>query len=95
VGAGGTRIRVVTRELNGEKIDLIRWSDDIGQLLQNSLEPASVLSVELDEETRKANVLIPDDELSLAIGKGGQNVRLTAKLVGYAVTVSSPSEESK
>ena len=95
VGAGGTRIRVVTRELNGEKIDLIRWSDDIGQLLQNSLEPASVLSVELDEETRKANVLIPDDELSLAIGKGGQNVRLTAKLVGYAVTVSSPSEEGK
>ncbi len=93
VGAGGARVRVVTRELAGEKIDLIRWSDDTKQLLRNSLEPASVLEVQLDEATRHAKVLVPDDELSLAIGKGGQNVRLTAKLVGYDIDVTSPSEE--
>ncbi len=93
VGAGGARVRVVTRELSGEKIDLIRWSEDTQQLLRNSLEPASVISVELDEATHHAKVLVPDDELSLAIGKGGQNVRLTAKLVGYDIDVTSPSEE--
>lgn len=93
VGAGGSRVRVVTRELSGEKIDLIRWSEDTVQLLKNGLEPASVISVELDEETRSAKVLVPNDELSLAIGKGGQNVRLSAKLVGYNVEVSSPEEE--
>ena len=93
VGAGGARVRVVTRELYGEKIDLIRWSGEVEQLLRNSLEPASVLSVELDEESRSAKVIVPDDELSLAIGKGGQNVRLTAKLINYAIEVTSPSEE--
>ena len=92
VGAGGARVRVVTRELSGEKIDLIRWSDDLDQLMKNGLEPASVISVELDEENKTAKVLVPDDELSLAIGKGGQNVRLTAKLVGYDIEVTSPSE---
>ncbi|UCF09706.1 MAG: transcription termination factor NusA [Candidatus Bipolaricaulota bacterium] len=92
VGAGGARVRVVTRELSGEKIDLLRWSDSTERLLRNSLEPASVISAELDEETRQAKVLVPDDELSLAIGKGGQNVRLTAKLIGYDIEVTSPEE---
>jgi N utilization substance protein A len=85
---------MVTRELSGEKIDLVRWSDNLVQLLKNGLEPASVLSVELNEETRKAKVVVPDDELSLAIGKGGQNVRLTAKLIGYDIDVTSPSESA-
>jgi N utilization substance protein A len=93
VGAGGARVRVVTRELSGEKIDLVRWSENLEQLLKNSLEPASVISVELDEDTKSAKVHVPDDELSLAIGKGGQNVRLTAKLIGYDIAVTSPSEE--
>ncbi len=95
VGAGGARVRAVTRELTGEKIDLIRWSDNLKQLLKNSLEPASVLSSELDEETRSAKVLVPNGELSLAIGKGGQNVRLTAKLINYSVEVTSPAEEAE
>jgi N utilization substance protein A len=95
VGAGGARVRVVTRELSGEKIDLIRWSDDLVQLMKNGLEPASVLSVELDEEHRSAKVIVPDDELSLAIGRGGQNVRLTAKLIGYDISVTSPSESEE
>ncbi len=93
VGAGGARVRVVTRGLWGEKIDLVRWSNDPAQLIKNGLEPASVISVELDEEKRAAKVLVPDDELSLAIGRGGQNVRLTAKLVGYDIEVTSPSEQ--
>lgn len=92
VGAGGARVRVVTRELSGEKIDLVRWSEDITQLLKNGLEPASVISVEFDEEAKSAKVLVPDDELSLAIGKGGQNVRLAAKLIGYDIDVTSPVE---
>jgi N utilization substance protein A len=95
VGAGGARVRVVTRELSGEKIDLIRWSEDIVQLLKNGLEPASVISVEMDDEERSARVIVPDDELSLAIGKGGQNVRLTAKLIGYDIEVTSPSESEE
>ena len=94
VGAGGARVRVVTRELGGEKIDFVRYSDNPAQLIRHSLSPASVISVELDDENRTAKVLVPDDELSLAIGKGGQNVRLTAKLVGYDITVTSPSEEA-
>jgi N utilization substance protein A len=95
VGAGGARVRVVTRELSGEKIDLIRWSEDLVQLMKNGLEPASVLSVELDEGSKSAKVLVPDDELSLAIGRGGQNVRLTAKLIGYDISVTSPSESEE
>ena len=95
VGAGGARVRVVTRELGGEKIDFIRYSDDLAQLIKNSLAPASVISVEVNEENRSAKVIVPDDELSLAIGKGGQNVRLTAKLVGYDINVTSPNEEAR
>lgn len=95
VGAGGARVRVVTRELGGEKIDFIRYSDDPVQLIKNSLAPASVISVEIDEPKRSAKVTVPDDELSLAIGKGGQNVRLTAKLVGYDINVTSAREEAR
>lgn len=92
VGAGGTRVRMITRELNGEKIDLIHWSKDIEELIKRSLAPASVISVTIDEATRSATVMVPDDELSLAIGKGGQNVRLTAKLTQYNIDVTSPKE---
>jgi len=90
VGAGGSRVREVVRELAGEKIDVIRWSDDIRELIKNSLEPASVIKIELDEQNKVAKILVPDEELSLAIGKGGQNVRLTAKLTGYKIDVTSP-----
>jgi len=92
VGASGSRVREVVKELSGEKIDIIRWSDDIKELITHSLEPASVLSIELDEDEKKARVLVPDSELSLAIGKGGQNVRLTAKLTGFDIDVTSPEE---
>ncbi|MCI2424521.1 transcription termination factor NusA [Candidatus Acetothermia bacterium] len=92
VGAGGARVRMITRELNGEKIDLIHWSEDIKELIKRSLAPAAVISITIDETTRSAKVIVPDDELSLAIGKGGQNVRLTAKLTQYNIDVTSPKE---
>lgn len=92
VGAGGGRVKELVRELGGEKIDIIRWSSDVRELIKNSLEPAKVLRIDLDEQAKEARVLVPDDELSLAIGRGGQNVRLTAKLTGYKVDVTSPGE---
>jgi len=92
VGASGSRVREVVKELSGEKIDIIRWSDDPSELIKSSLEPASVISIEIDEENKKALVVVPDSELSLAIGKGGQNVRLTAKLTGFDIDVTSPEE---
>lgn len=92
VGASGARVREVVKELSGEKIDIIRWSEDLEEIIRNSLEPASVIRTELDEVEKRALVLVPDDELSLAIGKGGQNVRLTAKLTGWHIDVTSPEE---
>ena len=92
VGSSGARVRAVVRELNGEKIDVIRWSPDVRELIKSCLEPAKVLEMEVDEERQTAKVIVPDDELSLAIGKGGQNVRLTAQLTGYDIEVTSPSE---
>ncbi len=92
VGSSGARVRAVVRELNGEKIDVIRWDTDVRQLIKNCLEPAKVLEMEVDEERREAKVIIPEDELSLAIGKSGQNVRLTAIITGYDIEVSSPTE---
>ena len=92
VGAAGSRVREVVKELSGEKIDIIRWSEDVRDLIKNSLEPASVIQIKLDEEAKKAVVIIPDDELSLAIGKGGQNVRLTAKLTEWSIDVTSLEE---
>jgi N utilization substance protein A len=94
VGAAGSRVREVVKELSGEKIDIIRWSEDVRELIKNSLEPASVLQIDLDETEKKAIVLIPNDELSLAIGKGGQNVRLTAKLSEWNIDVTSPEERA-
>ena len=92
VGSSGARVRAVVRELGGEKIDVIRWSPDVRELIKNCLEPAKVLEMEVDEERRAAKVVVPDDELSLAIGKGGQNVRLTAIITGYDIEVTSPAE---
>ncbi len=96
VGAGGSRVKEVVRELGGnEKIDIIRYSMDMRELIKNSLEPAKVLRIELDDPKKEARVVVANDELSLAIGKGGQNVRLTAKLSEFKVEVSSPEEIKK
>lgn len=90
VGQRGTRVMAVTNELGPEKIDIIQWSEDPQEFLGHALSPAKVTSVEVLER-REARVFVPDDQLSLAIGKGGQNVRLAAKLTGWKIDVRSQS----
>jgi N utilization substance protein A len=87
VGQRGVRVATVMSELGGEKIDIIEWSEDPVQYIEDALSPAQVRHVEVDEEEKKANVEVHDDQLSLAIGKGGQNVRLAAKLTGWKIDI--------
>ncbi|RJQ37548.1 transcription termination/antitermination protein NusA [Candidatus Parcubacteria bacterium] len=94
VGQRGVRVSTVTNELAGEKIDIIEWSDDSGRFIQNALSPAKILNVALDADRREAIVTAPEDQLSLAIGKGGQNVRLAAKLTGWKIDVRPPAGEA-
>lgn len=89
VGINGIRVNAIVDELRGEKIDIINWSDDPAILIENALSPAKVISVEVDEEEKSANVVVPDFQLSLAIGKEGQNARLAARLTGYKIDIKS------
>ncbi|MDR0677728.1 MAG: transcription termination factor NusA, partial [Holosporaceae bacterium] len=92
VGVRGSRVQAVIQELQGEKIDIVLWSDDPATFAVNALAPAEVSKVVVDEENRKFEVLAPDNQLSLAIGRRGQNVRLASQLVGWNVTVVSETE---
>ncbi len=87
VGQKGTRVSTIINELGGEKIDIIEWSEDQTKFIANALAPAKVSSVKLKEETREAKVEVDEDQLSLAIGKRGQNVRLAAKLTGWKIDI--------
>lgn len=95
VGQKGTRVNTVTGELSGEKIDIIPWSEDPKVFISNSLSPAKVISIETDEKEHKATVEVSDDQLSLAIGKGGQNVRLAAKLTGWRIDIKGDGKAEK
>lgn len=92
IGDRGSRIKSIMMELKDEKIDVIRWSDDEKALIANSLSPAKVKLVNLFEKEKTATVIVPDQQLSLAIGKEGQNARLAAKLTGWKVDIKSESE---
>ncbi|AGB40675.1 transcription termination factor NusA [Halobacteroides halobius DSM 5150] len=92
VGPNGSRVRVVVNELNNEKIDIVEWSDDIKEYVSNALSPAEVIKVAADEEENVAEVIVPDHQLSLAIGKRGQNARLAAKLTGWKIDIKSASQ---
>lgn len=92
VGNKGTRVNAVVAELGGEKVDIIIWSDDPFEYIARALSPATVVSVEIDELNKSARVIVPDDKLSLAIGRSGQNVRLAAKLTGWKIDVKSESK---
>jgi transcription termination/antitermination protein NusA len=87
VGQKGTRVQAVIEELGGEKIDIILWNDDIAKFIASSLSPAKVLRVDVKEAKKEAVVTVPEDQLSLAIGKRGQNVRLAAKLTGWKIDI--------
>lgn len=92
VGTNGTRVNAVVEALNGEKIDIINWSDNAAILIENSLSPAKVVSVMADPDEKTAKVIVPDYQLSLAIGKEGQNARLAARLTGYKIDIKSESQ---
>ncbi len=92
VGVRGTRIKSIIDELNGERIDIIRWNDDPQALIANALKPAEVAHIELDPASRKALVLVNEDQQSLAIGKKGQNVRLASKLTGWDIDIMTQAE---
>lgn len=92
VGHRGSRVQAVVNELYDEKIDIVRWHDDQGRFIAESLSPAKVISVTVNEETKNAFVIVPDNQLSLAIGKAGQNVRLAARLTGWRIDIRSEAQ---
>jgi N utilization substance protein A len=94
VGQKGTRVQAVIDELGGEKIDIIEWNDDVAKFISNALSPAKVLGVKIIESKKEARVAVPADQLSLTIGKQGQNVRLAAKLTGWKIDVVSGEPSS-
>ncbi len=92
VGMNGSRVNAVVNELRGEKIDIINWSDNPAILIENALSPAKVISVMADPDEKVASVIVPDYQLSLAIGKEGQNARLAARLTGYKIDIKSETQ---
>lgn len=95
VGVRGNRINIISNELNGEKIDLVEYTDDILEYIARALKPANVVSVETNESLKASRVVVPDSELSLAIGKSGQNVRLASRLTGWKIDIKPESEVTK
>ena len=92
VGFKGSRVRAIVEELHGEKIDIVVWSRDIAEFIGNSLSPSKVVKVEVNEKEKSAIVVVPDYQLSLAIGKEGQNARLAAKLTNWKIDIKSESQ---
>ena len=92
VGLNGARVNAIVSELRGEKIDIINWDDNPAYLIENALSPAKVICVVADEEEREAQVIVPDYQLSLAIGKEGQNARLAARLTGFKIDIKSETQ---
>jgi N utilization substance protein A len=92
VGVNGTRVNSIVDELRGEKIDIINWDENPGVLIQNALSPAKIVAVFADPDEKSAKVVVPDYQLSLAIGKEGQNARLAARLTGYKIDIKSETQ---
>jgi N utilization substance protein A len=95
VGMRGSRVQAVVNELQGEKIDIIQWSPDAATFIVNALAPAEVVKVVLDEDAERIDVVVPDDQLSLAIGRRGQNVRLASQLTGWDIDIMTEAEEAE
>ncbi len=95
VGQKGQRVQAVVDELRGEKIDIVKWNEDPAKYIANSLSPAKVVSVAVNEEKKMSRVIVPDYQLSLAIGKEGQNARLAAKLTGWKIDIKSESQAAE
>lgn len=95
VGMRGSRVQAVVNELQGERIDIIPWNDDAATFIVNALQPAAVTKVVMDEDENRIEVVVPDDQLSLAIGRRGQNVRLASQLSGWAIDIMNEEQESE
>jgi len=95
VGMRGSRVQAVVNELQGERIDIIPWNDDAATFIVNALQPAEVTKVVMDEDENRIEVVVPDDQLSLAIGRRGQNVRLASQLSGWAIDIMNEEQESE
>jgi N utilization substance protein A len=95
VGMKGSRVQAVVQEMQGEKIDIIPWSEDLATFVVNALQPATVSRVVIDEEESRIEVVVPDDQLSLAIGRRGQNVRLASQLTGSAIDIMTEADASE
>ena len=93
VGTRGARVGNIVDELGGEKIDIIKWSDDTAAFVSSALAPADVISATMQPDTKACRVIVPDDQLSLAIGKEGQNARLAAKLTGCKIDIAPASQQ--
>mgnify|MGYP000761219004 CR=1 FL=1 len=89
----GARVNAIVEELRGEKIDIVNWDENPGNLIQNALSPAKIVAVFADPDEKTAKVVVPDYQLSLAIGKEGQNARLAARLTGYKIDIKPASQE--
>ena len=92
VGINGARVNAIVNELRGEKIDIINWNPNSAELIENALSPAKVISVIADDDDKTAKVIVPDYQLSLAIGKEGQNARLAARLTGFKIDIKSETQ---
>jgi len=95
VGQRGSRVQTVINELGGEKIDIIEWDEDVKHFITNALSPAEIENIDINEEEQTASVKVADDQLSLAIGRGGQNVRLAAKLTNWKIDIISSETGDK
>ncbi len=95
VGMRGSRVQAVVNELQGEKIDIIPWNEDAATFIVNALQPAEVTKVVMDEDAQRIEVVVPDEQLSLAIGRRGQNVRLASQLTGWDIDIMTEAEESE
>lgn len=95
VGMRGQRVKDIVRELQGERVDIIRWSDDLREYVKASISPAEISEVKIDKEHKKIEIIVPDDQLSIGIGKHGQNIRLASKLVGWEMDIRGKEDKVK
>ena len=95
VGMRGSRVKDIVRELQGERVDIVRWSDDLKEYVKASLSPTEISEIKIDKATKKIEVVVPDDQLSIGIGKHGQNIRLASRLIGWEMDIRGKDEKKK
>jgi N utilization substance protein A len=95
VGMRGSRVKDIVRELQGERVDIVRWSDDLREYVKASLSPTEISEIKIDKVNKKIEVVVPDDQLSIGIGKHGQNIRLASRLIGWEMDIRGKEEKKK